>query len=37
MAKTVYVGSARSYENGEAYNGQAGDQKSGNEVSTQAW
>ncbi len=37
MAKTVYVGSARSDENGKAYNGQAGDQKSGKEVSTQAW
>lgn len=37
MAKTVYVGSARSDENGKAYNGQAGDQKQGKEVSTQAW
>ena len=37
MAKTVYVGSARSDENGKAYNGQAGDQKSGKEVSTQVW
>lgn len=37
MAKTVYVGSARSDENGKAYNGKAGDQKSGREVSTQAW
>ncbi len=37
MAKTVNVGSARSDENGKAYNGQAGDQKSGKEVSTQAW
>ncbi len=37
MAKTVYVGSARSDENGKAYNGQAGDQKQGREVSTQAW
>lgn len=34
---TVYVGSARSDENGKAYNGKAGDQKSGKEVSTQAW
>lgn len=34
---TVYVGSARSDENGKAYNGKAGDQKSGREVSTQAW
>lgn len=31
----VYVGSARSDENGKAYNGKAGDQKSGKEVSTQ--
>lgn len=37
MAKTVYVGSARSDENGKAYNGAAGDQKSGKEVSTQMW
>lgn len=37
MAKTVYVGSARSDENGKAYNGKAGDQKSGKEVSTQTW
>lgn len=35
--KTVYVGSARSDENGKAYGGKAGDQKSGREVSTQAW
>lgn len=34
---TVYVGSARSDENGKAYNGKAGDQKSGREVSSQAW
>lgn len=34
---TVYVGSARSDENGKAYSGKAGDQKSGKEVSTQAW
>lgn len=34
---TVYVGSARSDENGKAYGGKAGDQKSGKEVSTQAW
>lgn len=34
---TVYVGSARSDENGKAYNGKAGDQKSGKEVSTQKW
>ena len=34
---TVYVGSARSDENGKAYNGKAGDQKGGREVSTQAW
>lgn len=34
---TVYVGSARSDENGKAYNGKAGDQKSGQEVSSQAW
>ena len=34
---TVYVGSARSDENGKAYGGRAGDQKSGREVSTQAW
>lgn len=34
---TVYVGSARLDENGKAYNGKAGDQKSGKEVSTQAW
>lgn len=33
----VYVGSARSDENGKAYGGKAGDQKSGREVSTQAW
>ena len=33
----VYVGSARSDENGKAYNGAAGDQKSGKEVSTQTW
>ena len=37
MAKTVYVGSARSDENGKAYGGKAGDQKSGKEVSTQVW
>lgn len=37
MAKIVYVGSARSDENGKAYNGKAGDQKSGKEVSTQVW
>lgn len=35
--KTVYVGSARSDENGKAYGGKAGDQKSGREVSTQKW
>lgn len=34
---TVLVGSARSDENGKAYNGKAGDQKSGKEVSTQSW
>ena len=33
----VIVGSARSDENGKAYNGKAGDQKSGKEVSTQNW
>lgn len=33
----VIVGSARSDENGGAYNGKAGDQKSGKEVSTQNW
>lgn len=33
----VLVGSARSDENGNAYNGKAGDQKSGKEVSTQNW
>ncbi len=33
----VLVGSARSDENGKAYNGKAGDQKSGKEVSTQNW
>lgn len=37
MATKVYVGSARSDENGRAYGGQAGDQKSGKEVSTQVW
>ena len=37
MATKVYVGSARSDENGRAYGGQAGDQKSGREVSTQLW
>ena len=37
MAKTVYVGSARSDENGAAHSGKAGDQKQGKEVSTQAW
>lgn len=34
---TVYVGSARSDENGKAYGGKAGDQKSGNEVSSQKY
>lgn len=34
---TVYVGSARSDENGKAYGGSAGDQKNGLEVSKQAW
>lgn len=34
---TVYVGSARSDEHGKAYGGAAGDQKSGLEVSKQAW
>ena len=34
---TVYVGSARSDENNKAHGGQAGDQKGGREVSTQAW
>ena len=34
---TVYVGSARSDENGKANSGKAGDQKQGKEVSTQAW
>lgn len=34
---TVYIGSARSDENGRAYGGKAGDQKSGKEVSTQSW
>ena len=34
---TVYVGSARSDENGGAHSGKAGDQKQGKEVSTQAW
>jgi hypothetical protein len=33
----VLVGSARSDENGKAYGGKAGDQKSGKEVSTQSW
>lgn len=33
----VLVGSARSDENGKAYNGKAGDQKGGREVSTQSW
>lgn len=33
----VYVGSARSDENGGAHSGKAGDQKSGKEVSTQKW
>lgn len=33
----VYVGSARSDENGKAYEGLAGDQKNGQEVSTQAY
>lgn len=33
----VYVGSARSDENGAAHSGKAGDQKSGKEVSTQKW
>ena len=37
MATKVYVGSARSDENGKAHSGKAGDQKSGREVSTQAW
>lgn len=37
MAKTVYVGSARSDEYGKAHGGAAGDQKNGKEVSTQAW
>lgn len=37
MATKVYVGSARSDENGKAHSGQAGDQKSGKEVSTQLW
>lgn len=37
MAKTVYVGSARSDENGKAHGGKAGDQKNGREVSAQAW
>lgn len=37
MAKTVYVGSARSDENGKAHSGKAGDQKQGKEVSIQAW
>ena len=36
MAK-VYVGSARSDENGKANSGKAGDQKNGREVSTQSW
>lgn len=34
---TVYVGSARSDENGNAHSGKAGDQKNGKEVSTQAY
>lgn len=34
---TVYVGSARSDENGGAHSGKAGDQKNGKEVSTQSW
>lgn len=34
---TVYVGSARSDENGKAHGGKAGDQKSGNEVSSQKY
>ena len=34
---TVYVGSARSDENGKVYGGQPGDQKSGLEVSKQVW
>lgn len=33
----VLVGSARSDENGKAYNGKAGDQKGGREVSAQSW
>lgn len=37
MATTVYVGSARIDERGKAYGGEAGDQKSGAEVSTQKW
>lgn len=34
---TVYVGSARIDENGKAYGGKAGDQKSGREVGTQKY
>lgn len=34
---TVYIGSARSDERGKANSGKAGDQKSGKEVSKQAW
>lgn len=37
MAKTVYVGSARSDERGKANSGKAGDQKNGQEVSKQKW
>lgn len=37
MAKTVYIGSARIDENGNAHGGKAGDQKNGREVSTQEW
>lgn len=37
MAKTVYVGSARIDENGNAHGGKAGDQKQGKEVSVQEW
>lgn len=33
----VYVGSARSDENGAAHSGKVGDQKGGQEVTTQAW
>lgn len=37
MAKTVYVGSARSDERGKANSGKAGDQNGGKEVSKQKW